>query len=173
MTNALEFRPIFRDDDDPAYLHFRKLAEYIEGFVENIDRQDEDLKTAPMYDHDLELRIGTNYLNFAHPMSERDDDEYAACVQYGATIMDVASSARKEPWALLALLLSAFNESWSGHSLDSYDLLWQVRDHFSASIAREALRRLSREEEAKENERKRLADPDEQAPIDPERDIPF
>lgn len=173
MTNAAEFSPFRGRDHDIGYLHLRSLAKTVGAFIENIDRQDEDVKTEPMHDHELELWLGIDSITFRHPESKRRDDDYVACVQYGATIMDVANAAKKEPWAILTLLLIEFKESWSGYSHEFAELLFQVKGRLSSSIAEEALRRLSREDEAIENERMQLAELDEEPPIDQKEEIPF
>lgn len=172
MTNALEFHNRVGYKDDIGRRHFRYLARIVEEFIENIGKQDESLKTQPIAECDFEICLGLNYIDFRHRESKRRDDDYCASIQYGATIMDVASSARKEPWAALTLLLIAFRETWHGdYRHDLTDLVYQVKDLFSASVAKEALRRLSGAEEAEERKRRLLAEDGEETPC--QYDPPF
>lgn len=166
MSNVLEFPVRPRHDDTPGNIHFRDLASTVERFIKRAGIQDDDVKTNPFDDYDLSLRLGVDLIDFCDPLwYDPEDDEYFVSNPYGATIMDVANSARKEPWAMLAMLLLEFRALGSSHrSGDLGALIHQVVDRFSSSIAEEALRRLSSTEEAVERERQRLADFGEQTP---------
>lgn len=173
MTDTAEFSPFRGQDHDIGYLHFRSLAKTVEAFTRNIERQDKRLKTEPMHDHELELWLGVDSLAFRHSESKWRDDAYVVPVQYGVTIMDVANAARKEPWAILTLLLLEFKEAWSNYSHEFVELLLQVKGRLSDSIAEEALRRLAPKDEGVENECMQLDELDEEPPVDQTEEIPF
>ena len=87
--------------------------------------------------------------------------------------MDVANAARKEPWAILTLLLLEFKEAWSNYSHEFVDLLFQVKGRLSDSIAEEALHRLAPKDEDIEKECMQLDELDEEPPVDQTEEIPF
>lgn len=173
MTDTAEFSPFHDRDHDIGYLHFRSLAKAVEAFTRSIDRQGKRLKSEPMHDHELELRLGVDSLAFHHAESKWRDDAYVAPVQYGATIVDVANAARREPWAILALLLIEFKESWSGDSYEVAELLFEVKKRLSDSITEEALRRLAPEVEDIAEECTQLDELDGEPPVNQAEEIPF